>query len=293
MSEDVHDLTARRGEDDPVAAAFRRALDAGRPAAAPRDATTRTTLAAVQARATRRHRRRLATGSLGAAAVLAAALAVVPAVLPDPAPTPPAGLPTATAEPSPEPTEPSSREPGEVDSALLLQSDELPESIRASGVEAQFVDLSGELAVGGLCEDQVLPDVPRYEYAVRAIWTPSGAPAAGARDGMSEVLMRWDDPAAARAYLTAVAATAPPCTESAEETGPYELLEVPGSDEGAGEDLAAVAELGPGQWRVRVVTVEGPAVVSLSADVTAPDRDTATVAVGELAQVAAARAVQR
>jgi len=306
MSDDVHDLTARRGEDDPVAAAFRRALDAGRPAAAPRDAATRTTLAAVQALATRRHRRRLATGSLGTAAVLAAALAVVPAVLPDPAPAPPAGRPTAIAEPSPEPTGPSPEptaapQPGEspqpadpAADAVVLTLDQVRQALPGAEVLEEPGPLA-DSAIDGLCTGEFLDGVPPSTAAWSAAWSEGVVPEADAAlpDSVREEVRTFEDPEAARTYQLALLVTVEPCTVAPEESGPYTVLETPGTGEGDGEDLFAAAELVPGQWRVRVVTVEGAAVVSLSADVTAPDRDTATVAIGELAQVAAARAVQR
>jgi len=313
MTEDAHDLTPPgQGEGDPLALAFRSALDGG---PARRDAATCTTLASVQARATRRHRRRLAASTLGTAAVLAAALAVVPGVLPSQPSAPPSGLtaPTEAPAPAPDPTAapgptdadepfstvqpPDGADPAEpADSAaaaVLLTLEQVQQALPG----AQVIEEPGPLANSaedGLCTTEFLDGLPASAAAWSAAWSDGPVPEADAAlpDSAREEVRTFESPADARTYQVALLATVEPCTVAPEETGPYEVLESPSPEEGGGEDLVAAAALVEGQWRVRVVTVEGSAVVSLSADVTAPDRTTAVVAVNELAQVASRRAVQ-
>ncbi|SDQ86914.1 hypothetical protein [Quadrisphaera sp. DSM 44207] len=297
--DDTTDLSAR-GPDDPaeraVATAVRAAL--GQPRPGP------DLLGAVQQRATRRHRRRVARRAAVAGLAVAGVAVLVPLGSPQSAPAPPV-VPAAPApsEPAPGPTTtapaPTTTAPGALTEASVLDL----EQVRTVLADAQVLqaptvlDVEQDLPeplVAGLCTDQQLSDVPMPADAVVGVWDaepPSDDVAL--RPAVSEEVLRWDDEASARAYLAALAAQVPSCTDPASpppETGTWTVLESPADEDGE-HLLGAVADAA-GTLQVRAVGAEATTVVSLSAVVPATDLAAAAVAVDGLLDVALERAVR-
>jgi hypothetical protein len=306
VDDELHDVTpasrpALPPADAAVATALRAALDAG----ARRPVDPARLLAGVQARATRRHRRRVLGTSLASAAAVAAVI-TAGVSLPGPSSPPAHRSPAARAtEPSasePAPSTPtgsatsSPSAPAPVTAASMLTLGDVASVIpdaRAVEAPGARVRAPGDPVTGGLCTDGVLAGVPEPVADLTALWAEPGR--SGLPVSVREDLLNWDASTGARQYTAASAAQAAACTAAAaatsaaphtSETAPYRLL-TPPSALGTGSVLA-LAQVAPTLWRVRVVADRDAVAVSMSANVRAAGERAAVDAAGGVARLAVA-----
>jgi trimeric autotransporter adhesin len=309
VDDELHDVTpasrpALPPADAAVATALRAALDAG----ARRPVDPARLLAGVQARATRRHRRRVVGTSLASAAAVAAVI-TAGVSLPGPSSPPAHRSPAARAT---EPSGPSASEPAPstptgsatsapsapapVTAASMLTLGDVASVIphvRAVEAPGARVRAPGDPVTGGLCTDEVLTGVPEPVADLTALWAEPGR--SGLPVSVREDLLSWDASTGARQYTAASAAQAAACTAAAaatsaaphtSETAPYRLL-TPPSALGTGSVLA-LAQVAPTLWRVRVVADRDAVAVSMSANVRAAGEQAAVDAAGGVARLAVA-----